>query len=153
VILVRQTVVRAPRVTWWEGILWAGVLLVSAGPYLLEAALEHFLWHLVYGSSVGVVAGAGVSLYQSQPPRRVSLWALGGYIYMVIPDILWAIPLVWGGDVYHHQPWMDVFLGHVFLDTWAYTTAMLTPTVLVAALAWIGARVALDQNAATLDGR
>ena len=48
---------------------------------------------------------------------------------------------------------MDVFLGHVFLDTWAYTTAMLTPTVLVAALAWIGARVALDQNAATLDGR
>lgn len=139
--------------TWWKGVLWAGVLAVSAGPYLWEAAVDHFLWHLVYGCSVGVVIGAGVSLSRARRPQHVSLWALGGYVYMVVPDLLWALPLLWGGDVYPHQPWMDLFLGHVFLDTWAYTTAMLTPTVLVAALVWVGARVATHRTDEALDRR
>jgi hypothetical protein len=61
---------------------------------------------------------------------------------MIVPDLLWALPLIWCGDVYSLQPWMDIFLGHVFLDHWAFTTAMLLPTLLVATLVWITARAA-----------
>lgn len=131
----------ATRSTWVKGSLWAGVLVISAGPYLVEAALDHFLWHLVYGGSVGVVVGAGFALSQNQPPRHASLWALAGYVYMVVPDILWALPMIWGGDVYPHQPWMDIFLGHVFLDHWSLTTVMLVPTLLIAALVWLTVRM------------
>lgn len=130
------------RSTYLKWSLWAGVLAISAGPYLLEAALDHFLWHLVYGGSAGVVVGAGFALSRTHPPCHPSLWALIGYAYMIVPDLLWALPLIWGGDVYSHQPWMDIFLGHVFLDHWAFTTAMLLPTLLVATLVWITARAA-----------
>jgi hypothetical protein len=135
---------------WSKGLLWGGVLAVSAGPYLLESSLDHFLWHLVYGGSVGVAVGAAVSLRRGRPPRHASLWALGGYLYMIVPDLLWALPLLWGGDVYPHQPWMDVFLGHVFLDHWPHTTAMLVPTLLVAGLAWLGVRRLVGNRAAEL---
>ena len=136
----------ATRLTWLKGYLWAGVLVISIGPYLWEAALDHFLWHLVYGGSAGILVGAGFSLYQDQPPRHASLWALVRYGYMVIPDILWALPMMWGGGVYPHQPWMDIFLGHVFLDTWSYTTVMLVPTLLIAALVWITVQMATGEN-------
>jgi len=129
-----------PRLIRSKRLLWGIVLVVSAGPYLLEAALDHFLWHLVYGGAVGVAIGAGFSLYRGQPPRHASLWALGGYLYMIVPDLLWALPLLWGGEEYPHQPWMDIFLGHVFLDTWSYTTVLLIPTILAAVLLWLTAQ-------------
>ena len=136
---------RLPR-RKWRGTLWAIVLVASAVPYLVEVALDHFLWHLVYGGSVGVAIGAGIALYRSHQPRNPSLWALGGYLYMIVPDLLWVLPVLWGGNVYPHQPWMDIFLGHVFLDTWSYTTVVLVPTMLLAGLLWVTARVATAEE-------
>lgn len=39
---------RLSRSRW---LLWGLVLVASAGPSVLEGALDHFLWHLVYGGS------------------------------------------------------------------------------------------------------
>lgn len=116
------------------------VLAVSFVLYRSEHALQHFVWHLVYGGSFGLLIGAGVSYVRDIPARHPSLWFGAGYVYMTVPDLIWIWPRLQGRGVHPHQPWMDVFLGHVFLDTWAWTNHLLVPTLVVAATVWFYAQ-------------
>lgn len=127
--------------------LWALTLAVSFLLYRSEHALEHMLWHVSYGGSFGLLLGAGWAYASSRPAGPASLWAWGGYVYMIVPDLIWLAPRVAGSGVHPHEPWMDVFLGHVFLDTWAWTNALLVPTALTAIGAWWLARVRPAQRA------
>lgn len=123
--------------------LWSATLAVSAVLYTTEHALEHFLWHLSYGGAFGLLLGAAWMLYRSQPTRHASLWAWAGYAYMIVPDLIWLWPRLRGRAVHPHEPWMDVFLGHVALDTWAWTNWLLVPTVAAGVIAfrWVARRV------------
>lgn len=120
---------------------WTLVLAVSYALYASEQAFEHFLWHLVFGGGFGVLVGAVWALVHDQRPRHAASWALAGYGYMIVPDLLWIAPKLWGAPVYPHQPWMDVFLGHVFLDHWALTSSFLVPAIVVASVVWWAVRL------------
>lgn len=115
---------------------WLAVLVVSFVLYRSEHALMHFLWHLVYGGSFGLLIGAAYSLARQVPARHPSVWFGIGYLYMIVPDLIWIGPRLAGSSVHPHQPWMDVFLGHVFFDTWQWTNHLLVPTLALAALAF-----------------
>lgn len=125
---------------------WAMVLAVSYALYTRELALEHFLWHLVYGGAVGLVVGAAWAGLRGRRPVRPAAWALAGYAYMVVPDLIWVAPTLWGAPAHPHQAWMNVFLGHVFLDRWTLTSSFLVPAAVVATVVWWAARLrALDR--------
>ncbi len=119
---------------------WWAILGVSLYFYRREHALEHFAWHLVYGSSFGLLLGAAWIHWTQRPPRSGPIWALAGYLYMIVPDLIWLAPTLGGGQPHAHAPWMDVFLGHVFLDTWAWTNHLLLPTALAAGAVFIIAK-------------
>lgn len=120
--------------------LWLLVLAVSWALYQHEDSLQHFAWHLGYGSAAGLLIGAGWSLWQGPIARHRTLWPLGGYLYMAIPDMLWLAPTLCGAAPYPHQPWMDVFLGHHSLDLWSLATPMLVPAVLLGLGAFVWAQ-------------
>lgn len=120
---------------------WSLALAVSYALYASEHALEHLLWHLVFGGAFGVLLGAVWSLAHDRRPRHAAWWALAGYAYMIVPDLLWIAPTLWGASAYPHQPWMDVFLGHVFLDRWTLTNSLLVPAAVVATVVWWAARL------------
>lgn len=119
---------------------WTLVLAVSLVLYHSERALQHFLWHLVYGGSFGLLAGALASYVREVPARHPSLWFGAGYVYMIVPDLIWIAPRLGGEGVHPHQAWMDVFLGHVFLDAWAWSNALMAPALVVAVSAFWLAR-------------
>lgn len=127
---------------------WCVVLAVSAASYWHERALDHFVWHLAYGGSAGVLAGSFVAWARRRGARRDqaaspgarawTAWALAGYAYMVIPDLLWFAGRVATGAPWDHTPWMDVFLLHVSLDGFPHASAAAPAVVGVAAATfWI----------------
>lgn len=116
--------------------LWLAAIGVSLLGYGLADELIHFGWHLAYGSAAGLLVGLLVARARGRAPRAPGLWALAGYAYMVVPDALWVLPVLWGGELWPHEAWMDVFLGHVALDHWAYASLLAVPTLLAAAGVW-----------------
>lgn len=132
------------------GLAWLVVLAVSWVLYRHEDSLQHFAWHLGYGASAGLVVAAAVTGLRGRHPGPAHAWALAGYLYMAIPDVLWLVPTAWGAAPYPHEPWMDVFLGHYSLDLWPLATPLLVPAVLVAVglYVWIHRR---DRSGSTAE--
>lgn len=123
-------------------VVWSAVLAVSWALYQHEDSLQHFAWHLGYGGAAGLLTAAGWTLWQGPIGWGRTLWPLGGYLYMAIPDVLWLAPTLWGAAPYPHAPWMDLFLGHYSLDLWSLATPMLVPAVLVA----LGVYLVVDRS-------
>ncbi len=94
--------------------------------------MEHFLWHVGYGAAAGMLLGTLVGM--TGRPIRPWLWGLGGYGFMVVPDLIWLTGKVLTGTPWPHRPWMDVFVLHVSLDRWPPATALVLPTYIVACL-------------------
>lgn len=128
------------RSLWVQAGLWTATLAASVVLYVSEHALEHFLWHLSYGGAFGLLVGAGWMRCTGRARGPASLWAWLGYVYMIVPDLIWIAPRLGGGTVHPHRSWMDLFLGHVFLDTWSWTNHLLVPAVLVGVAAFWSAR-------------
>lgn len=126
-----------PILTRWTALAWAVVLAVSAWGYWATHALLHFLWHLGYGSAAGLALAGVWTLVRRRPAGHAALWALGGYGFMVVPDLLWALPLLARRSPWEHEHWMDLFLGHVALDAWPFAGLALVP-VLAGSLLFLG---------------
>lgn len=137
---VRGTAARRPRI--WQRprahlALWLLVLAASAAFYAWQDSLLHFLWHVGYGASAGLVAGAAWSVAARRRLPAPSLWGLAGYAWMAVPDLIWLAGLWASGSPWPHRPWMDLFLVHYSLDLWPLATAALPAALLpAAALAW-----------------
>ncbi len=69
--------------------LWTGALAISVIGYGREDETVHFAWHLAYGASAGLLASAAYGLAHGTRSPAAGLWALGGYGFMVVPDVLW----------------------------------------------------------------
>lgn len=113
---------------------WAAALAVSVVLYAREESLEHFLWHVGYGGAFGLMVGALIQRVRPRTSVRPSWAALAGYVFMAVPDLLWVAPTIVGRPPWPHEPWMNVFLGHVALDAWPWATPALPFVLAVAAL-------------------
>ena len=128
---------------------WALALAISFLLYEREHALVHFAWHVGYGSAFGLLLAALVCWWRQRPVAFPSLWALGGYAFMAIPDLLWLAPTLAGRPPWPHAPWMDLFLGHVSLDAWPWASHALLPVLLATvAIWWVSHRQVAGRHAA-----
>lgn len=113
-------------------------LLLSLILYVREDALTHFVWHLGYGGSAGLLLGAALAGVRRRPPPTPMLWPLASYLWMILPDFLWLAPTLTGHPPHEHQAWMNVFLAHVALDGWPLATPLLAPVILASAVVFGG---------------
>lgn len=86
-------------------------LLVGAELALFDAYRAHdsgFHWstHLLVGLSAAAVWNLAVLLVKAAPARGQLLSILAFHLYAMVPDLLFAAGIP-------HQPWMNVFLGHL----------------------------------------
>lgn len=96
---------RALEVCLW--CVWA--ILVEALLYAFyrgHDARFHWLTHFLVGASTALVL---MALYVGRSHRPVHLpllWIAGAHLFAMAPDFAFAFGIA-------HEPWMDVFLGHV----------------------------------------
>ena len=90
--------------------LWCGLaVLVEVGlhaSYRGHDAGFHWLTHFFVGASAALVAMAAVAARRRRPLPLPLVWVLGGHLVAMFPDLLFAAGVA-------HEPWMDVFLGHL----------------------------------------
>jgi pimeloyl-ACP methyl ester carboxylesterase len=94
----------------WRLCLWCAVAVaVEVGLFLSyrgHDARFHWFTHFFVGASVALVAMTLVARRQRQPVAYPLVWPVLGHLVAMFPDLLFA-----GGVA--HEPWMDVFLGHI----------------------------------------
>ena len=66
----------------------------------------HWLTHFFVGASAALVAMAAVATRRRQPVALPLVWVVGGHLVAMFPDLLFTAGVA-------HEPWMDVFLGHL----------------------------------------
>jgi hypothetical protein len=92
-------------------ILIVGIALVELflfSQYKAHDAVIHFFLHSLTGINAGLLIFITLSL-QKRPSSNFILWAFTLHQYAMLPDYLYQAG-------YPHHAWMNVFLGHVFLD-------------------------------------
>lgn len=67
----------------------------------------HWFTHFFVGSAVALLIMSLVALRTRRPVPLPLVWPLLGHLYAMFPDFLFS-----GGHM-AHEPWMDVFLGHI----------------------------------------
>ncbi len=67
----------------------------------------HWFAHFFVGSAVALLVMSVVALRTRRPVPLPLVWPLLGHLYAMFPDLLFT-----GGHI-AHEPWMDVFLGHI----------------------------------------
>lgn len=99
----------APRVM--RLCLWCVVaVMVEVGLYLSyrgHDARFHWFTHFFVGSAATLVVMSVVALRTRRPVCVPLVWLLVGHLFAMLPDLAFT-----SGHV-AHEPWMDVFLGHI----------------------------------------
>ncbi len=67
----------------------------------------HWFTHFFVGSAVALLVMSVVALRTRRPVPLPLVWPLLGHLYAMFPDFLFT------GSHIAHEPWMDVFLGHI----------------------------------------
>lgn len=91
---------------------WFWLLFIAAEAFLYVSYRHHdgrFHWflHGFVGASTALLAMGLVMLWSGRIVRHPLLWILIGHVVAMFPDILWNFLVA------THQPWMNVFLGHI----------------------------------------
>ena len=91
--------------------LWCALAVaVEIGLYLSyqgHDARFHWFTRFFVGSAVALLVMGPVALRTRRPVPVPLVWPLVGHLYAMFPDFLFT-----GGHI-AHQPWMDVFSGHI----------------------------------------
>lgn len=66
----------------------------------------HWFTHFFVGASAALLAMAGVALRTRRAVPLPLVWPLAGHLFAMLPDVLFNAGIA-------HEPWMDVFLGHI----------------------------------------
>jgi hypothetical protein len=67
----------------------------------------HWFLHFFVGASVALLAMAVFTFVSGRRVLFVPVWLFIGHLIAMIPDVLWQLLIA------AHEPWMDVFLGHI----------------------------------------
>jgi len=90
--------------------LWCVVAVVVeiglVASYRGHDARFHWFIHLFVGGSAALLVMTVVAVRTRRPVPIPLVWALVGHLYAMIPDFAFAAGVA-------HQPWMDIFAGHI----------------------------------------
>ncbi len=90
--------------------LWCVVAVVVEiglfASYRGHDARFHWFTHLFVGSSAALLVMTVVTVRIRRPVPVPLVWALGGHLFAMVPDFAFAAGVA-------HQPWMDIFAGHI----------------------------------------
>lgn len=67
----------------------------------------HWFLHFFVGASVALLGMAIFTFVSGRIVPVVPLWMVTGHLIAMFPDVLWQFLIT------PHEPWMDVFLGHI----------------------------------------
>ncbi|MBW3574378.1 MAG: hypothetical protein KY450_05850 [Actinobacteria bacterium] len=103
---VPHTTARVLRLCLWC-VLAVAVEIALYLSYRGHDARFHWFTHFFVGSAVALLIMSVVALRTRRPVPLPLVWPLLGHLYAMFPDFLFT-----GGHI-AHEPWMDVFLGHI----------------------------------------
>ncbi len=90
--------------------LWCVVAVVVEiglfASYRGHDARFHWFTHLFVGSSAALLVMTAVAVRTRRPVPIPLIWALVGHLFAMVPDFAFAAGVA-------HQPWMDIFAGHI----------------------------------------
>jgi hypothetical protein len=108
------------------------VELLLFAQYRSHEAGVHFWLHALMGVITALIIYA-LLMSRGKHPHGLLLAAFGLHQYAMVPDYLyqWGIP---------HQPWMNIFLGHLWIDSLPYHEFILPLAAIFSAVLYIGVR-------------
>ncbi len=89
---------------WCAAAVLAEVALFAS--YRGHDARFHWFTHFFVGSSVALLAMAAVAARTRRPVPLPLVWPFLAHLVAMFPDFLFTAGVA-------HEPWMDVFLGHI----------------------------------------
>jgi len=92
--------------------LWPWLLFTAAEAFLYVSYQQndgefHWFLHFFVGASTALILMGLITLLSRRLIRHSLRWIFVGHIIAMFPDILWNFLVA------THEPWMDVFLGHI----------------------------------------
>lgn len=67
----------------------------------------HWFLHFFVGASTALIVMGLITVLSGRIVRHPLLWVFVGHVVAMLPDILWNFLVT------AHEPWMDLFLGHI----------------------------------------
>ncbi len=100
----------ARRKTALRVCLWCAVAVLAEvalfASYRGHDARFHWFTHFFVGASVALLAMAAVAARTRRPVPLPLVWPFLAHLVAMFPDFLFTAGVA-------HEPWMDVFLGHI----------------------------------------
>jgi 4-hydroxybenzoate polyprenyltransferase len=96
---------RALRLCAWCVAAVAIEVLLYAS-YRGHDARFHWFTHFFVGASAALLVMAVLAAVRGRPVALPLVWVLVGHLFAMAPDLAFVAGVA-------HQPWMDVFLGHI----------------------------------------
>lgn len=96
-----------PSVRIWSWGLFTAVEAFLYVSYRLNNGSFHWFLHFFVGASTALIVMGLITTLSDLIVRHPLVWIFIGHVIAMFPDILWNF------SVATHQPWMDVFLGHI----------------------------------------
>lgn len=100
--------------------------------YKAHDAPIHFFLHSLIGLSVALLIYTVLTLL-GKHPKRLLLTAFGLHQFAMFPDYLYQIGIP-------HRPWMNIFLGHLWIDNLHYHEWVLGGSVVALTIVYILSR-------------
>lgn len=91
----------------WFWVLFTAMEAFLYVSYQLNNGSFHWFLHFFVGASIVLIVMGLITALSDRIVRHPLLWIFVGHVIAMFPDILWNFSLA------THQPWMDVFLGHI----------------------------------------
>ena len=92
--------------------MWSWLPFIAAEAFLYLSYRQndgrfHWFLHFFVGASAALIVMALMTWRSGRIDRYPLLWIFVGHVVAMFPDILWNFL------VRTHEPWMDMFLGHI----------------------------------------
>jgi len=92
--------------------IWPWLLFMTVEAFLYFSYQQndgsfHWFLHFFVGASVALMVMGLITFLSGRIIRHALLWIFVGHVIAMFPDILWNFLVA------THEPWMDIFLGHI----------------------------------------
>jgi xanthine/uracil permease len=92
--------------------MWSWLLFMTMEAFLYFSYQQndgsfHWFLHFFVGASTALIVMGLIIFLSGRIARHPLLWIGVGHVIAMFPDILWNFLVA------THEPWMDIFLGHI----------------------------------------